>query len=286
MLRSVYQDVKEAFISGNMIIRIIIVNVALYMILALTQALFPTFFNSIFPYIALPGDILDVVYKPWTLISHMFSHTGFFHMAWNMLILYWFGNIVGDLIGDKRIAPLYFLGGITGAVLYIISFYLLPTVAPRAIGASAAVLSIVFAAVAVAPDYRVHLLLLGPVKIKFIGLFILFFDLLGATSQVNAGGHIGHLGGTLFGFLFVYLLRKGIDLSEWKSIVPAKKPRKQRKLRVEYKAPVLDRKKNVAKPSSPLEDEIDRILEKIKQQGYDNLTVEEKETLHKASKKS
>lgn len=286
MLRSVYQDVREAFISGNMIVRIIIVNVALYMILALTQALFPTFFNSIFPYIALPGNVLELVYKPWTLLTHMFSHTGFFHMAWNMLILYWFGNIVGDLIGDKRIAPLYFLGGLAGALLYILSFYLLPTVAPRALGASAAVLSIVFAAVAVAPDYRVHLILLGPVKIKFIGLFILFFDLLGATSQVNAGGHIGHLGGTLFGFLFIYLLRKGVDLSDWNSIFPVKKPQKQRKLRVEYKAPVLERKKSPSKPATPLEDEIDRILEKIKQKGYDNLTSDEKETLHKASKES
>jgi membrane associated rhomboid family serine protease len=284
MLKSVYQDVKEAFISGNMIVRIIIINVALYMVLALTQALFPGFFNAVFPYIALPGNVVELVYKPWTLFTHMFSHTGFFHMAWNMLILYWFGNIVGDLIGDKRIAPLYFLGGLTGAVLYIISFYLLPTVAPRAIGASAAVLSIVFAAVAVAPDYRVHLLLLGPVKIKFIGLFILFFDLLGAASQVNAGGHIGHLGGTLFGFAFVYLLRKGVDLSDWKSIFPVKTPPKHRKLRVEYKAPELHRTKIQPKKITPLEEEIDRILEKIKQQGYENLTGEEKDTLHKASK--
>lgn len=265
-----------------MIVRIIIINVVLYMLLALTQALFPGFFAQALPYIALPGNVTELAYRPWTLLTHMFSHTGFFHVAWNMIILYWFGNIVGDLIGDKRISTIYFLGGLMGAIFYIVSFYLLPTVAPRAMGASAAVLSMVFAAVAVAPDYRVHLLLLGPVKIKFIGLFILFFDLLGVASSVNTGGHIGHLGGTFFGFIFVYLLREGVDLSDWKKIVKSETPPKKRHLRVEYVAPKEKRQKSAESLENQGGD-VDRILEKIKKKGFDALTEEEKSILYKAS---
>jgi len=285
MFRSIFDDVKESFLNGNMIVRIIIVNVVVYMVLALTQALFPAFFNQIFPYIALPGDVKELLFKPWTLLTHMFAHTGFFHMAWNMIILYWFGNIVGDLIGDKRIAPIYFYGGLTGALFFIVSAYLLPSVASLAIGASAAVLSIVFAAVAISPDYRVHLILLGPVKIKFIGLFILFFDLLGVASNVNTGGHIGHLGGTLFGFFFVYLLRDGVDLSDIKAIFIKKEPKKRSPLRVEYVAKTVKTNKTTEGKKMTTEDEVDRILEKIKREGYEKLTEGEKLTLHKASTK-
>lgn len=285
MIQSIYQDIRQSFLHGNMIVRIIIINIALYMVLALTQALFPAFFGSIFPYIALSGKIVNWLYKPWTLLTHMFSHTGFFHMAWNMIILYWFGNIVGDLLGDKKILPLFILGGLTGALFYMLSFQFLPTIAPLALGASAAVLAIVFAAVAVAPDYRVYLILLGPVKIKFIGLFILFFDLLGATSNVNAGGHIGHLGGTLFGFLFIYLLRKGIDLSDWPKKTSLEN-KKKRHLKVSYRAEKANPKPTKSPRQTNEEEVIDKILEKIKQVGFENLTEEEKGRLERASNKT
>lgn len=285
MIQSIYQDIRQSFLHGNMIVRIIIINIALYMVLALTQALFPTFFGNIFPYIALSGTMINWLYKPWTLLTHMFSHTGFFHMAWNMIILYWFGNIVGDLIGDKKILPLYILGGLTGALFYMLSFQFLHTIAPLALGASAAVLAIVFAAVAVAPDYRVYLIILGPVKIKFIGLFILFFDLLGATSNVNAGGHIGHLGGTLFGFLFIYLLRKGIDLSDWPKN-PSTENKKKRHLKVSYRADISKTQPQKSQSHTNEQEVIDKILEKIKKVGFDKLTEEEKAMLEQASNKT
>src|SRR5690606_30202348 len=127
--------------------------------------------------------------------------------------------------------------------------------------------------------------LLGPVKIKFIGLFILFFDLLGATSNVNAGGHIGHLGGTMFGFLFVFLLRKGIDLSVFPQRRASKSKPVKRHLKVEYNA--VKESGSFKKNASPhSEDVVDKILEKIKRQGLENLTEEEKEILEKASKKN
>ncbi|MBK6363749.1 MAG: rhomboid family intramembrane serine protease [Saprospiraceae bacterium] len=286
MFRSIYNEVKDTFSYGNMMVKIIIINVIIYMILALTQALFPSFFANIFPYVALHGKFYELAWKPWTILTHMFSHTGFFHMAWNMIILYWFGNILGDLLGDKRIAPIYFLGGLTGALFYIISFYLFPGVAPLAIGASAAVLAVVFAAVAVAPDYLVHLILVGPVKIKYIGLFILFFDLLGVASNVNTGGHIGHLGGTFFGFLFIYLLKKGIDLSDIPNIFSKMSSKKTSHMRVEYRAKNVDKTRLIKPKIISREEEIDKILEKIKQSGVESLTQAEKEILEKAGSKN
>jgi membrane associated rhomboid family serine protease len=286
MFTSIINDVKDAFRYGNMMVKIIIINVIIYMVLALTQALFPSFFESVFPYVALNGKFTELVWKPWTLLSHMFSHTGFFHMAWNMIIFYWFGNILGDLLGDKRIVPVYFLGGLTGALFYIVSFAFYPGVASLATGASAAVLAVVFAAVAVAPDYLVHLILVGPVKIKFIGLFILFFDLLGVASNVNTGGHIGHLGGTLFGFLFIYLLKKGIDLSETPKFFSGITTKKSSPLRVEYRAKNVDKSRSIKPKKISAEEEIDKILEKIKMSGVNSLTKEEKEILENAGSKN
>jgi membrane associated rhomboid family serine protease len=275
-----------------MVVKIIIINVAVFVVTALTEAFFPSCYHTnILPYIALPGDLMVLLYRPWTLITHMFIHTGIWHLAWNMITLYWFGNITGDLLGDRRILPVYILGGLLGATFYIISFYLLSGIGVMALGASAAVLAIVFTGVVVAPDYVIHLLLIGPVRIKYIGLFIFFMDLIGTTSNVNSGGHIAHIGGALFGFLFVYLLRSGTDLSQLfspKELLQQKRRRQpsltKTKLKVAHRATPLTNKPHATQPNFDISSRVDQILEKIKSSGYDSLTDEEKEVLYKASK--
>ncbi len=293
MFRSIAQDIKSSFNYGNMVIKLIIINVSFFMVTALLGAFFPSFYqSSILPYLALPGDLSLLMYRPWTLITHMFVHTGFWHLAWNMLTFYWFGNIAGDLLGDRRILPVYFMGGLVGAIFYIISFYLLSGIGSFALGASAAVLAIVFLAVATAPDYVVHLILLGPVRIKFIGLVILFFDIIGVNATVNSGGHIAHLGGTLFGFLFVYLLRSGTDLSKYFNDIPgifrsknSKIKAPGRKLKIAHKSELLSSKSSSVKTNPKnLSSRVDEILDKIKLHGYDCLSEEEKEILYQASK--
>ena len=125
MFRSIAQDVKSSFDYGNMVVKLIIINVVVFMVTALLNAFFPTFYQSnILPYIALPGDMMTLLYRPWTLITHMFLHSGFWHLAWNMLTFYWFGSIAGDLLGDKKILPVYILGGLIGGIAYILSFNL------------------------------------------------------------------------------------------------------------------------------------------------------------------
>lgn len=293
MFRSIAQDVKSSFDYGNMVVKLIIINVVVFMVTALLNAFLPAFYqDNILPFLALPGELMPLLYRPWTLITHMFLHSGFWHLAWNMLTFYWFGTIAGDLLGDKKILPVYILGGLIGGFAFILSFQLLPNIGAYALGASAAVLAIVFTAVATAPDYNIQLILLGNVRIKFIGLFILFFDIIGINATVNSGGHIAHLGGTLFGFLFVYLLRKGTDLSVYFnnfidiiSFKRKKQPVKRSNLKVAHRSELIDKKSSIPKNKQVnISSRVDEILDKIKQKGYDSLTDEEKEILYQASK--
>ncbi|MFN8338472.1 MAG: rhomboid family intramembrane serine protease [Saprospiraceae bacterium] len=292
MFKSIGEDIRANFDYGNMITKLIIINVAVFVITALLNAFFPNFYvESILPYLALPGDLTSLLYRPWTLITHMVLHEGIWHLAGNMITLYWFGNITGDLLGDRKILPIYILGGLVGASFYLLSYNLFGGVGGFALGASAATLAILFTGVAVAPDYQIHLLLFGPVRIKFVGLVILFFDIIG-TQSTNSGGHFAHLGGTLFGFLFVYLLRNGIDLSIYFNnfidfITFKSKPKRSHKpvLKVAHRSESLTKKSVDQKVTkSEISARVDEILDKIKQNGYDSLSDEEKEVLYQASK--
>lgn len=293
MFKSIFNDIKTSFDYGNMVIKLLIINIAVFVITSLLNAFFPTLYvTSIQPYLALPGDLLMLVYRPWTLITHMFLHQGMWHLIGNMITLYWFGNIAGDLLGDRKILPIYILGGLLGATFYLISFQFLPNIGSFALGASAAALAIVFTAVATAPDYGIHLILLGRVRIKFIGLFILFIDIIGTQGNVNSGGHIAHLGGTIFGFLFVYLLKEGTDLSVYfNNFIDFLRFRKRvktvrkAKLKIAHKSDILiNSASRQPIENSNISIKVDLILEKIKKTGYDSLSEEEKDVLYKASK--
>jgi membrane associated rhomboid family serine protease len=293
MFTSIADDIKSSFDYGSMVTKLIIINIGAFMLTALLNAFLPTFYQTnILPYIALPGDGMTLLFRPWTMITHMFIHNGLWHLIWNMLTFYWFGNIAGDLLGDRRILPVYIIGGLCGAVAYLISFQLLANIGSYALGASAAVLAIVFTAVATAPEYRISLILLGEVRIKFIGLFILFFDIIGINASSNSGGHIAHLGGTLFGFLYVYLLRSGTDLSAhfnyFFNFFNRSKPIRQKyknTLKIAHKADSVQQKTSRQHQNNTnLSTSVDAILDKIKQKGYDSLTDEEKEILFQASK--
>ena len=299
MFKSIIEDIKFSYKTGNMITRLIIINVAIFVIMALIKAFTPGFYVILESYMAIPGDLFTLLTRPWTILTHMFIHSGFFHMGWNMLFLYWFGRITGDLLGDHRILPLYLMGGFLGALAYVISYQLFPgIIGIRALGASAAVMAIVVTAGATAPDYIMRLILIGDVKLKFIVFFVILIDVIGAAGQSNTGGHIAHLAGAGFGLIFVRQLREGMDLvlplgnfiqkfSNWLSgNVPAGKQGKSSPLSVKYKA--ADKSKNVSgstKSDLSFQEKLDTILDKIKDKGYDSLTSEEKEFLFQASKK-
>lgn len=294
MLDSIISDIKHSFRSGHMITRLILINLAVYMFLAIFNAFAPSAYATFSQYIYLPSDLFQNVTRPWTWITHMFSHVGIWHVGMNMLILYWFGTIFGDLLGDRRVLPLYLLGGLAGAVFYLVAANLVPNVGSGyAHGASAAVLCIVAAAAMTAPDYEIRLLFLGNVKLKWIALAYIFFNLLSTQGGTNTGGAYGHLGGLAMGLYYVYRLRNGgsditqpiSNLLAWMS-GDRRRSKPKTKLKVSHKSTQSRKPKPTKKRvSSDLQSEVDRILEKIKKQGYDSLTDEEKETLFTASKK-
>jgi membrane associated rhomboid family serine protease len=301
MLQSLVQDLKHNYRHGNMVTRLIIINVAVFVVTALTKAFAPSFYNAvILEYLALPADLWKLLTRPWTVLTHMFIHSGGWHLIWNMLMLYWFGRIVGDLLKDNRIWPLYLLGSLAGAVAYIISFHLLSNVVgARAVGASAGIMAIVAAAGAIAPDYNMRLILLGDVRLKYIVAVLIFVDVLSAGGYSNAGGAVAHLGGAVLGFAFVAQLRNGYDMTtgvnrvtDWVAnlgrVQETRSAQRNRKSPLTVKHRTQPKRSKAAPPSGgpDLQQQVDQILDKIKSSGYDSLTKSEREILLKASKDS
>jgi hypothetical protein len=207
-----------------------------------------------------------------------------------MLWLYWFGKIFLDYLDQRKLVAVYLLGGISGAIVYVLSFNIFPAFTGMvydsvAIGASASVMAMVIATAVYVPDYSITLFLLGRIKIKYVALaiFILtsFMDF-----SVNSGGKLAHIGGALFGFLYILNLRKGRDIGKGFNrlldfLATLFKPRK--KMKVSYKKPVTDYDYNKIKSDRQLK--INMILDKISKGGYDSLTREEKELLFSESQK-
>lgn len=216
-----------------------------------------------------------------------------------MLLLYWFGRIFGDLMGDRRVIPLYLLAGLVGAMFYFVGVNLILGGVGTAHGASAAVLGILIATAYVAPDYMIHMILLGPVKLKWIALAAIVLDLIGLANLDNTGGHFGHFGGMFMGWLFISLVNGGNDPSPWfnrvfewwKNLFTGQAQKKKSPLSVRHKATVSGSKRRSASQrktsmkTSDNQDKLDIILDKISKNGIDSLTKDEKTFLDKVSKK-
>ncbi len=295
MLNSIIEDFKSTFRSGNMVSRLILINVVVFIILTLLKVFDfnNSIFDAVFNQLALTSDLNKLVYKPWVIVTQMFTHEGFWHIFWNMLLLFWFGRIVGDLLGDKRILPLYIVSGLFGALIYLFWDQFLPGGSNGiaiAYGASGAVMAFIFTAATLSPDYMMRLILLGNVRLKYIALGLLFLDLIVSGSS-NKGGFIVHLAGAVFGVLYITLLRRGVDLTGWFK-VPEFSTRKKiqktnrNKFKVVHKqnSPRSSNRKQKPENTFNKADELDRILDKINAKGFDKLSEEEKDFLSKASK--
>lgn len=258
----------------------------------------PEYFDDGLYFFCMPGQWQTALFHPWGFFTSMFLHEDFWHVVNNVIFLYLFGTIAGDLIGNRRVFPIYLLGGLVGNVLFLISDFWMHYPVPFALGASGAVMALAGAVLILAPDYRVMLLLLGQVKLKYIVLVMLLLDMVGIAHNSNSGGHIAHLGGFAMGVFFVYRLRDGKDIavpinrlldqimglfSRAKRSPAAPKRRPQPAM----KATFGGAKGNSASDTNDLsfQEKLDAILDKIKQQGYENLTAEEKDFLYEASKK-
>lgn len=298
-MSSFTEDIKSPFRTGNSIGQLMVINVSVFLVLIIFQVILTisglqpgessSLFHSVVNWIAIPLDLCELLFKPWTFFTYMFVHYNLWHIFGNMLMLFVFGKIFQDYANSKRVWAVYIYGGLVGAALAIATYYLIPTFQQHApadfmVGASAGVMAIVLATATLVPDYALHLIILGPVRLKFIALFVVVMDLIGITYFANAGGHISHLGGALFGYIFVMQMKKGKDLSSgFNNLTFRIKQlfRKRSKIKVVHKRSVSDEEYNLKRKIR--QEEIDEILDKISCSGYESLTKKEKEILFKAS---
>jgi len=292
---SIWDEIGKTFRTGSSLTRLIYLNIAVFLLISVGSIIGYLLNNQalslkILNLFSVPSSVKAFILRPWTLITYMFTHKDILHILFNMLWLYWFGTIFLEYLDQKKLVSVYLLGGITGAIVYIISFNIFPVFdqvvsESVAIGASASVLAIVVAIALYVPDYSVNLILLGRVKIKWIALVIFILTSV-MDFSVNSGGKLAHIGGAGFGYLYTANLRRGRDLGKGINktidfLATLFKPRK--KMRVTYKKRTTDY--DYIKARVDHQEQINKILDKISKGGYDSLTKEEKDLLFSESQK-
>ncbi|HTK20965.1 MAG TPA: rhomboid family intramembrane serine protease [Mucilaginibacter sp.] len=270
--------------SGSRVNLLIGINVFVFLLVNVAGVIDRLVFRSNFidfysdELLLLPSFLPKLASHFWTPFTYMFMHAGIFHILFNMLWLYWFGQIFEEYLGNKRTIGLYLLGGLTGAIFFVAAYNIFPFFADElsrstVVGASASVMAIIVATATLLPDYSLNLILLGPIKLKWIALFYVIIDFLSIAGP-NAGGEFAHLGGALFGFIYIKQLQRGHD---WIGGIAGIFKKKS-------KMKVVSRNSDRNASGKPRQDEIDRILDKITESGYESLNKQEKEILARASK--
>ncbi|MDA7502304.1 rhomboid family intramembrane serine protease, partial [Chitinophagales bacterium] len=219
---SIWEDIKWQWRNGGMLVKLIMLNLVIWLSMILVKLFIANIaqqtelYGLIRNQFVLPSQLSQLVYRPLSFLTHMFYHEGFMHILFNLLWLFTFGKVFITFLEERRLLPVYLLSGLCGAALYLLIANFLPhfVTSVGALGASAAVMGIVFASVAMSPNYQLHFVFIGPVKIKWIALVLVVLDIVGMSAMNNVGGSVAHLGGALFGYLFVQQLYKGRDLSE------------------------------------------------------------------------
>lgn len=287
-------NLKRSFLAGSILKKLIFINIAVFILIRLLGILLLLFNLQDFPillYLQLPASPMALLSRPWTLFSYMFTHFEFLHILFNMLWLYWFGELFLQVFNERQLGGLYVLGGLAGALLFVVSYNLFPYFQEVAsfsflMGASASVMAIVFAISFYRKEIEIHLLLFGRIKLIYLALFTFVIDLLAMTSD-NAGGHIAHIGGALFGIWFASRYAQGKDLTapinrQIDKLVNLGK--RKPKMSVTYGGRSnKDWEYNARKQQQAAN--IDAILDKLKRSGYGSLSADEKKQLFDASKK-
>lgn len=287
-------EIKLQFGRATALFRLLTVNIGVFLIITLARTFLYLFTGEtadiewLVGKLSLPARPDLIIYQPWSLLSYMFLHTDLLHILFNMLILYWTGRLFTEYLGNDKLWATYILGGLAGAVLYIIAFNFFPafSVAKQyafLLGASAGVIAVLVAVATLLPDYIVHLLLIGPVRLKYVAIISILLYFI-SIPLGNAGGHIAHLGGALFGYLMVSRLRKGQDLTKW--LTGFSKGRKAKMKVVSRQVQRGGTEDTYHDRVAASQEEVDRILDKINRSGFESLTKQEKEILYKASGKS
>lgn len=292
-MKNLLQDIKNYFNNNKVLYRLVLINVIVFLVVNFFD-LFGFLLGLNFSldkllrlFFGLEAGVGNFISKPWTMITYMFLHDDIFHILFNMLFLTWTGKLFAEYLGQQKLTATYFLGGIAGGLLYIIAYQIFPAFANHGqailIGASAGVLAVFFAVATLLPNYTTQLLFIGNIKLKFLAI-IMFLLYAFSIPSGNAGGHIAHIGGALFGFVSIKFLQSGTDITKWLTKLFSFKSRSRKNMKVVYRSNENADEIYLNKQRMTQEN-IDRILDKINRSGFDSLTADEKEFLYKASGK-
>lgn len=286
---SIIDDLKMQIRTGGVTVKLIFWNIVLFAVPYIAVAvlnLFKTDFRFLY-YVGLSSNPGELLWKPWSLITYNFFHAGIWHIIFNLLMLNFAGNIFTTFFSQKQLLGLYFNGGVFAGIIYILCYMFFPALAninTMLIGASASVMAILFASVSYSPLMNIRLLIIGNVKLWHIALVLIIIDLVQLPID-NTGGHLAHLGGAFFGYIYIRILKSGTDLSNWISIFDFNRKKKVPFKKV-HKTYNRTEPKSVSKivTKDKTQQQIDEILDKISKSGYDSLTKDEKEFLFRAGK--
>ncbi len=290
-MTSLSQDIKDKLSRLNVLEKIIGINLIIYLVgLAL---------KSNIDWLELPSGFGDFIMQPWTIITYAFLHYDFWHLFFNMLWLYFIGRMFLNLFSPKMALNIYFLGAITGGLLYMICYTVFPHVFQansRLLGASAAVRALLIFLCAYMPNQELRFFMFN-LKLWYVGVAIVILDIVGVFSGINnpvgnSGGNLAHLGGAILGYFYAKQLTNGKDIGKgfetlMDTLFNIFKSGKKAPLKTVHKRKPKSKVAGYAKKDFNEfnnQKKIDVILDKIGKSGYDSLTAEEKEFLFKAGK--
>lgn len=283
-------DIKLRYRQGGMMLRLIYINVGLFLLLHLVAIIFWLFggdTDNVLKWVEVPSRFSELLIRPWTLITYCFAHYDLLHILFNLLWLWWLGRIFLEFFTPKHLSGLYILGGIGGAALYVLAYNTLPALVGQhgyLIGASASVIAIVVAVAAYVPNYKINLLFLGEISLKWIAVTMVLMSVLGIGAS-NTGGDIAHVGGAIVGLLFTYFFKRGRDITRWINATLDALASMVRKKDAGVGSPVGGKTYGDSRNTEPTEADLDRVLDKIRRSGYASLNDNERDILFNASRK-
>jgi membrane associated rhomboid family serine protease len=299
MYSSFWDNLKNAFNRrDNSLYKLMAINLIAFFILLISRVVltlsgFGAVYKEGLKWIMMPASLPTLAKQPWSIFTYFFLHEGFFHILSNLLFLYYFGLLIHQYLGSRKLTNLYILGGVFGAGFYVLMYNIAPYFSGAVdtsfmLGASAGVFAVVVGAATLAPQTTFVLLLFGPVKIVYIAAFYVLLSFANSIGE-NAGGEIAHLGGAMLGYGYIVALRRGWDLG-----IPIQKVGLFFENLGTRRAPIVSYRRtsstkstgtNPANKETLTQEEVDKILDKIADKGYEGLTKEEKRKLFEYSKK-
>ncbi|NIJ45097.1 membrane associated rhomboid family serine protease [Wenyingzhuangia heitensis] len=282
-MKNIINQLKNKYQTGTLVEKLIFINIGLFILTYFIDSLgtlMGSHGNVFFEWLALPADLNSFVTKPWTLITYGFMHGGFIHILFNLIYLFYIGNLFTDYFIPKKLLTFYLMGTIFGGIVFMVSYSYFPALQQQnatLVGASSGIMAILIGLTTYMPNYQLKFRFIGYVKLWIIALVFVGLDLINLADN-NTGGHLAHLGGALYGFLAIYYQNSFKFKNPFKNLFKKKSP-----LKTSYKS--TSRKNTRPTSTADNQQKINSILDKISKSGYDSLSKEEKEFLFQQGKK-